>query len=284
MGIPWQLRLGAKIALSRLPSSYYLWQRLGLFRHGFMEQPAYAYGVFRAHYDRSAFGNKGEDFVALELGPGDSLFSALTARAFGARAIYLVDTGEYARNDLPPYLSMLAYLEGQGLAVGNLYAASSLGELLGRCQTTYGTEGIASLRKIPSASVDFVWSHAVLEHIKRDEFASTMAELRRVIGPSGVCSHRIDLMDHLGGALNNLRFSRRVWESSFMTRSGFYTNRLRLSDMTSFFEEAGFRTSVLKVERWDTLPTSRRRMSAEFRVLPEEELRVSAFDVLLTPK
>ena len=41
-----------------------------------------------------------------------------------------------------------------------------------------------------------------------------------MIRPGGLCSHVVDLKDHLGGALNNLRFSQRVWESRTMAGSG----------------------------------------------------------------
>jgi hypothetical protein len=33
--------------------------------------------------------------------------------------------------------------------------------------------------------------------------------------------------------LNNLRFSERIWESEFMAKSGFYTNRIPLGQNAS---------------------------------------------------
>lgn len=54
-------------------------------------------------------------------------------------------------------------------------------------------------------------------------------ELGRVLKPDGICVHRVDLNDHLGGCLNNLRFTDAIWESVLFRESGFYANR-RLTD------------------------------------------------------
>jgi SAM-dependent methyltransferase len=131
--------------------------------------------------------------------------------------------------------------------------------------------------------VDFIMSQAVLEHVRRREFVDVVQHLRRVLRPDGVCSHRVDLKDHLSDALNNLRFSERVWESTFMAGSGFYTNRIRYSEMLQLFRRAAFDVEVVNVDRWARLPTPRGRLSEPFRHLSDEDLRVSGFDVVLRP-
>ena len=68
-----------------------------------------------------------------------------------------------------------------------------------------------------------------------------------------------------------------------MADSGFYTNRIRYSDMLDRFANAGFQVEVVGADRWDRLPTSKRSMAKEFRSLPDHELCVSGFDVLLRP-
>jgi len=282
--VPWQLKIAAKIALSRLPVSHRLWRRVGLFEHGAMDQPEYAYVMFRRHFDRASFPRRTGGFVALELGPGDSLFSALIARAFGAAGSYLVDVGDLALRDVEPYQAMADYLAERGLPVPDAAQFSSLDELLAACGAQYLTAGLASLRNLPDQSVDFVWSQAVLEHIRKTDFLDTMRELRRVLRDDGVCSHRVDLKDHLGGALNHLRFSERVWESEWMAGSGFYTNRIRYSEMLRLFEQAGFAVEVVSVDRWDSLPTPRARLAGGFRELPDDELCVAGFDVVLRPR
>ena len=281
--IPWQIKIVAKVLLNRLPVRYSLWRNLNLFRHGEMEKPEYAYTVFKAHFDRVDFSRKNHGFVCLEIGPGDSLLSALIARAFGACSSYLVDIGSFARNDLKPYRTTIELLLEMGLPLGDLSKVNSLKELLTECGAQYMTQGLMSLRSIPSQSVYFIWSQAVCEHIRRSEFLDTMLELRRIIRPDGICSHRVDLKDHLGGALNNLRFSDRFWEADFIAKSGFYTNRIRHNEMLDLFQKANFDTQVIKVDRWNTLPTPIAKLAHNFKKLSINELCVSGFDVILRP-
>ncbi len=281
--VPWYVKIGAKIILSRLPLGYKFWRRLNLFVHGAMNKPDYAYNVFQQHFQRSNFARKGEKFVSLELGPGDSLLSAIVATAHGSDKCYLVDAGAFATEAIAPYREMSDFLRFRNLPSPAIDTASDLAGVLKSCNAVYLTQGLSSLRKIPSGSVDFIWSQAVFEHIRRHEFLDTMTELRRILRPDGVCSNRVDLKDHLGGALNNLRFSTRLWESSWVAKSGFYTNRLRFSEVTKFFKQAGFDVEIVSVNRWDSVPTPRRMMSIEFQSLSEEDLLVQGFDVLLRP-
>lgn len=279
--MPWYARIVAKLVLARLPFGYRIWQRLNLFKHGLMENPEYAYRVFKSHYDRAPFTRKGKDFVGLEIGPGDSLFSAICAYAYGAKFTYLIDSARFAREDVESYRTMAWFLARQGLAPPDLSRVSSLADVLSASRAEYGSRGIDSLRSISADCVDFIWSHAVLEHIRLDEFESFVRELARILRPDGVCSHRIDLTDHLGGALNNLRFTRTTWESDWMAKSGFYTNRIRYGQMVNIFYRAGFAVEIIGVDRWQQLPTPQARLSDEFRGIPESDLDVFAFDVLL---
>ncbi len=279
--LPWYVKVGAKVVLARLPVDYSWWRRLGLFRLGDMDDPEYAFAVVEKHFSRWAGAPDLEGGVVLEIGPGDSICSAMIAYAFGATASYLVDTGRFARDDGKTYKRMAAYLSGRGCAVPRLEEPLTVEGVLTSCNAKYLISGLASLRTLPKESIDFVWSHHVLEHIRRSEFIDVMREVRRILRPGGVCSHTVDLKDNLRDALNNLRFSERVWESPFMARSGFYTNRLRYSEMMDIFRSTGFVAEVLEVRRWDKLPTPREKLSDEFRWFSDEELRVCEFEVLL---
>ena len=280
MHIPWWGRIGAKLVLSRLPFGYAPWQRLGLFRHGQMDTSDYAIGVFNRHVDRAGLAGRLQDKVILELGPGDSLATAVLAATHGARAI-LVDTGAYVRFTVEPYQDLQRALESRGLRPPDLSACTSLAAILERCAARYFTDGLASLREIESASIDLVFSQAVLEHVRYKEFFPTLQECRRILRAGGICSHQVDLRDHLGGSLNNLRFSDETWESEFFASSGFYTNRIRYARMLELFERAGFSVECTDVQRWAALPTPRRVLSKEFAAIADDDLRVSAFDVLL---
>ncbi len=269
--------------LSRLPVSYTGWRRLGIFKHGAMERPEYAFEVFAQHFAHTAELSGASGLTCLELGPGDSLFGALIARAHGADKTYLVDSGDYARRDIAPYLDMMSYLADKGFVTDQVDSTLDVQGLLQSQGGVHLVDGLDSIKQIPSASVDFIWSQAVLEHIRRKDFVETMGELRRVSKQTGVCSHRVDLQDHLDNALHNLRFPRTLWESEWMARSGFYTNRIRYREMLRIFEEAGFRVSVEHVDRWRTLPTPRERLDREFRDLEDKDLLVAGFNVVMRP-
>lgn len=281
--IPWWTKIPAKIVLSRVPVGYRLWQALNLFKHGQMESPAYALGVFETHYGRTPLAGRSGGFVGLEIGPGDTLSSAIIAKAFGASKYYLLDVESFARKDLEPYQQLIRVLADRygGSTVEGLAECTSLRELLVACKAEYMTDAIASFEKIPDHSVDFIFSQAVLEHIRRRDFDRLVREMKRILKLDGICSHEVDLQDHLSGKLDNLRFSERVWESDFMARSGFYTNRIRFGEMLCRFAEGGFQYEVLRTGAFARVPTPRRRMAPQFRGLPDEDLCVSNFDVVL---
>jgi len=279
--VPWQLKIAAKVVLARLPLSYHSWGKIGLFKQGGMERPEYALRIFRRHFDAAGLAGKADDFIGLELGPGDSLCSALIAKTFGGSRTFLVDVEPCASVDLGVYRRMEAHLRELGMYPPNLDPCRTMDDVAEACGAEYMTEGLDSLRKIPSASVDFVWSNAVLPYVRRDQFVPTLQELRRIQRQGGVASHTIPIKDIIGGKLNDLRFRAGIWESPLMANSRFYTNRLRYLELLRLFREAGFEPEVIRKAEWEILPTPRRKMAREFAVLPEEDLKVSEFDVLL---
>nr|MDA3876249.1 methyltransferase domain-containing protein [Halothiobacillus sp.] len=246
--VPWWCKIGAKITLSRLPAGYDLWQQLGLFRHGYMDEASYALNVFDSHVKRVGLQGQLGDKTILEFGPGDSVATAIIAFCYGARAI-LVDVGRFVKNQPADYSGLIQALKTNGLRPPDIRHCKSLEDLLTTCGARYLTNGLESLAEIEDHYVDFIFSQAVLEHVRRFEFLAIQNECARVLCADGICSHRVDLRDHLGGGLNNLRFSERLWESDFFTRSGFYTNRIQFRGMVELFERAGFKAEVSGVRR-----------------------------------
>ena len=264
-----------------------------MFEHGDMTRPQRALENFLEHAEAAGrldgtgaarqLRSTGACAV-LELGPGDALFTAVIAKTFGASKVWLVDEGPYAMTDMQPYAQLIAFLEGQGFRTNLEPKHSSMKELLSACDADYLTDGVRALAQIPSESVDYCFSNAVLEHIPRADFPRLVAELRRVMKPAAVNSHRVDLRDHLGGRLNNLRFSPATWESDLFRKSGFYTNRIRFGEMITLFEQAGLDCRTGRVTRWKTLPTPREKLDRTFQDCSDEDLLVSGFDVLLHRK
>lgn len=289
--VPWWMRIGIKIALARLPVPYGFWKKVRLFEHGDMNQPQRAMDNFLEHAGMAGVLdpnshlprlNVNDDaFAVLELGPGDSLFSAVIARSLGASRSWLVDAAAYAATDMAAYVGLSNLLRCKGLALPFDAESMTLPDVLQACGAEYLTAGVRSLAQLPSASVDFCFSNAVLEHIPKGDFAKLADELLRVLKPDGVCVHRVDLKDHLGGGLNNLRFTEARWEGALFRNSGFYTNRIRFGEMVGLFEAAGFQCRLPRVVRWQELPLSRVALDASFRQLSDEDLLVSGFDIVL---
>jgi cyclopropane fatty-acyl-phospholipid synthase-like methyltransferase len=167
--IPWFVKLTGKIVLSRLPVSPLAWQRLNLFRAGVMDNEESARQIFSRHLSSTGLTDL-HGRTVLELGPGNGLLSGKFANELGAAKTWLID-------------------------------AVPLAEPASFPNTFYRSEGLKSLKEIPTASVDYLFS--VLEHIRLKEFPELMKETRRILKPDSVCSHQIDFRDHLGGALNN---------------------------------------------------------------------------------
>jgi hypothetical protein len=265
--IPWYAKIAAKILLSRLPISYDLWRRANLFRHGAMDVPQHALEAVRSMIQAAGYGNRLDGLSILEVGPGDSLSTALIAHALGARRAVLVDAGAFATREMEPYRALADVLAAEGTPIEAARFVPNTDALLKAIGARYLTEGLASLQSLPPGSIDFAFSKAVLEHIRPAQFLPMMRALRVAMAPSGRSFHNIDLQDHLAYALNNLRFSDRVWESEFMAKSGFYTNRIGYTEMVSIFREAGFSVELLTVERFRRLPTPRGRVAERFCAL-----------------
>jgi SAM-dependent methyltransferase len=247
-----------------------------------MDNADYAYEVFKKHFATKL----GECvWVGAEIGPGDSVFSAILAQAHGADAYWLIDSGDFADHRVDRYLQMAASLEKRGLLTGlaSLADASEFDTLLNRCRANYLTNGIDSMSLIPDGSVNFVWSHAVLEHIQYDRFDDFCKQMFRILSPGGRASHQVDFSDHIVSSINSLRFSRVFWErASFAKKSGFYTNRIRQKAMKTAFENAGFIADIYNESRWSYLPLPRSKLATEFRCLEESDLLVSGCHFVLT--
>ena len=286
MRLPWFLKIGAKIILTRIPIPHRLRTRLGMFRHGSMQQFEYACQVFQHHLEYAGLqGGPGNAHkVILELGPGESLFTALLSQAYGFERSLLVDVGNFALPSVEIYREFARWLGARGLKLAGLQECASQAEMLVRLQAEYHTGGLRSLQALPDASVDLVFSQAVLEHVRRNEFDQTLREIRRILKAGGVSTHVIDLRDHLDSSLNNLRFPERTWESDLFTGSGFYTNRLRVNELLEAFSSAGFEAEILSQSAWEVLPLARQALAAQFRPLPDDILRISGLTVRLRPR
>jgi hypothetical protein len=253
-GMPWWLKIILKIVLSRLPINYQKWSSFNLFKHGYPENKFLYAEKFIKHFNLAFPDNKPNEFVCLELGPGDSIATGIVANAFGATKTYLVDVGNFAIQDINYYKEFSEELSKNNIKTPDISQINSFEELLSKFNIIYLNDGLKSFQKIPKSSVDLIFSHSAIEHVRLLELPKIIKEMRRVISDNGAISQNIDLMDHLDYSLNSLRFSKKVWESDFFTKSGFYTNRLRCSQIIKYFEDNDFVITYQDNGKWPDYP------------------------------
>ncbi len=276
--IPWWGKIIAKIALAKTPVPYDVWRRVGIFRHGKMIDATYSRDVFKSHMASIAARADANPNSLLELGPGDSVSTAIWACAHFIERTTLVDAGKFATYEVASYRTAL---ELAGLENHQAARAATVEEMLSGLGAKYLCTGLEALRSLPDESVDAMFSNAVLEHVRRSEFSETIRELYRIQRPGGVSSHQVDLRDHLGGALNSLRISHDRWESKLFSQSGFYTNRLRCSEIRAMCIDTGWEILECTERRWAQLVTPRSVLHADFRHLSDDDLLVNGVRLVI---
>lgn len=280
--IPWWLKMAIKITLSRMPVPYGLWAKLGVFRHGDVDKKLpNLQGGFSDHFQAYQQHKGSVPGTCLELGPGDSIGHALSGKAVGVSSTCLVDAGDFARKDDAHYRAFYDYLAAQGASFSSAPQGFDRQSILDFTGSLYMTEGLTSVRSLPSDQTDFSYSTAVFEHIYRDEFQPLMHELYRIHKPGSLSRHWVDLHDHLGGSLNSLRFSPAFWESGWVRKAGFYTNRLRMCDMVDMARAAGFTVEVPRIIRWPSLPIDRRDIHVSLPQGTDDDLNVCTFLIVM---
>lgn len=279
--IPWYIKIVIKLVLSRLPFSYSFWQKIGLFRHGHMDKIEYTLKVFHRHLKFSNIKTsdlKGK--LLIEIGPGDSIVSAMIASSFEAKMI-LIDVGHFVKEDVQFYINVASELINLGYNVPDISHCKTIYEILNKINSKYYTEGVKSFSKIKDSSVDLIFSQAVLEHVRVKDFNNLAIEIKRVLKLNALSSHAVDLKDHLSYSLNNLRFSDRIWETEFFASSGFYTNRMSISEIENVFLNLNLQTDIQNKISWNEVPISRNKMAKKFKDRAEEFLLVSEFDIVI---
>jgi len=275
---PWWLKILVKSGLSIFPLPYYKLRGLSG-KKGSMVQEDYAQSIFEK-FMKEYRELMEEEFKGnlLELGAGGSLINGLYARKAGFDKCYFVDVVDYASQEMGIYKKLILELDEEDQnRFNNAYAESSdLNEAFRQIGIIYLTNGLESLRGIPSDSISYSFSNAVLEHVRIGEFAQTVAELKRIHRADSISLHQVDYKDHLASSLHSLRFSRKLWESRFFPNSGFYTNRLRNRDVIDFFVDGGFTVEENRPEFWEKPPLAKNKLAREFQDYDENELLIQS--------
>jgi SAM-dependent methyltransferase len=277
----WMIKLIIKLFLGLLPKLDLFVHRLRIFDHGDMLNVGYSNEVIIRHLRNSQLSSVAGMNI-LEVGPGNSVSTAFLLKYRGAKKVYLIDKNQYASlslNDYSPLFANLAIGENKDFTI-KVNQAESFVDLLSSLDIDYFTNGLAAFRTIPDSSVDFVYSHSVLQHLERDQVVEFLRELFRVMRPGAKNSNRIDLRDMLGGGLNQLRFPSWFVKSRIFQNSSCYTNGLRFTDYITLAEMCGFVVMYSNVDKFQNSVIRRSLMAKQYRHYRSDELLISGADVV----
>lgn len=269
-GIPWRLRYFIK--LQEAKGNIRLPDRLKQQRS--MEEYNEAlYSVLRVLGIKDFEGK-----AVCELGSGQYFSHAFLEYQLGAVKEFLLEIADFANVHAAVSMDGLildcdypALRKLPGLSKGETWNS-----YLNKIHAVYNINGLDGYRTVPDDSVDYVFSFAVLEHIRKQVFADTLKETYRFMRQGAVAFHTVDFTDHLGGGKNHLRYPASVWEDEIHYNMDNYTNRISCSQMKDVFEKIGFKVLKLKTARLKRNPLKRARLAAEFRELSKSDFMTSS--------
>jgi hypothetical protein len=199
--------------------------------------------LLRLHQYHVSVYRRGDRGVVMEFGGGRDLLSALLLSQAGALEVLVFDIDRHSNPaQVNHCISQLRSLQpGEWPPIADVDA-----DLWRKYRIRYIAPGDARETGLDPASVSFVLSTSTLEHIPEAEIRAINAECVRIAKPGALFSHVIDYKDHYYysdpaiGMFNFYRFTGREWRRWSPPNNN--QNRLRHSDFTSLFSEAGLRS------------------------------------------
>ena len=181
----------------------------------------------------------------LEIGPGINFGSVLLMSCFGARPMvsdrFLAPwDGDYH----PRFYSLLrdrirdTFPDADVSPLERVIARNSYGDVVREVACA-----LEDMNEIPAASVDIVFSNAVLEHVYDPEAA--LASLSRITKPGGLGFHQVDFRYHksMDRPLEFLLTPDAEFDREFRKCHGECGNRVRPMEYAQLFEAAGFQAT-----------------------------------------
>ena len=132
---------------------------------------------------------------------------------------------------------------------------------------------------LESGSIDFICSNNTFEHIPEAVLRDILKEFKRLLKPSGVMSHFIDMSDHFAHfdsritIYNFLKFSRKRWR--LIDNRIQPQNRLRFRDYIALYRETGLPVSGEIIRPGDQQEVEGLNVHPEFSGYSPQELAIS---------
>lgn len=237
----WRVKVARLAILGRLPFGASL-------RHGkrkvfgYAPDPSNLIGALdnldEMQAELASLGRSFAGATILEIGSGWFPAVPITLALHGAKSVLLSDLNVHM--DATTFSTTLAFLRRHTPDHPTLRAARGIGD--------FPLRYLAPLRidDIPDASLDYVISRTVLEHIFPRALSALLVALRPKLKRDGLMVHYIDHSDHLEHADKSLsKVNFLTWSAERHRRVNWLTkegeNRLRHHEYQGLFELAGYR-------------------------------------------
>lgn len=264
--LPWRLRYFIK--LQEAKGNIHIPEGIKQFRP--IEQ--YNNELYETMEDLGLSSFKGKTIC--ELGPGQHLSHAFLEYQMGAEKEWLLDIADLAHIDSPVSPGNIQ-LKNEYEVCKRLPVLNG-GEIwesyLSKINAVYSISGLDGYKDVPDNSVDYCFSYAVFEHIRKSIFLETIQQMSRFMRVGGICYHTVDFTDHMGGGKNQLRFSESIWEDADHYRMDNYTNRIQCSEICELLRDLGFVIISLKKEKYQKYPLKRSKIDASLKNISDEDL------------
>jgi hypothetical protein len=259
----WKLKAAVQRACAALPvgreAVYYSLQRT----FGLLRDPERPLMMQRATAlvatDLRAHGFELRDKRVMEVGTGWRVDLPIGLHLCGVRSVVTYDLHRYLKPRL--VMSAVATLARNRQIVSDIFRdfadpaevehrldrlarAANVRELLRLAGIEYRAPADATRSGLPGGSVDLHMSYTVLQHIPYTVLVDILREASRVLSPTGLACHHIDLSDQFAQAdpsitrSNFLRFSDDEW-ATYSSNQFAYHNRLRVVDYERLYRDAG---------------------------------------------
>jgi len=263
-------------------------------RHTTVSQSELERGIWLCERFREEGFSEDKKNIVLELGTGWTHFYAIFIRLFFKTEIVLFDIHDNRnllslKNRCAKLLNALLTPSFLGLfqdwdlgnakeLLGRIIAADGFNEVYRQLNMSYLIETQGRLDALSEDTFDVIFSVDVLEHVKRESFSRSVADIYRVLKPGGISIHQIGIDDHLAHyapgmyAKNYLRYSTSTWKLLYENQLQYF-NRLQLPEILSMFDATGFKLQHSETEEDASLDNS--RVHFEFRRFDKKTLNVT---------